>query len=96
MQEKAAEEVHGVEGHDALSAAVGIIAPEEADALPVEGGDAVVADSHAMGVAAKIAQHMLRSAEGRLGMDVPFLGKAVLPRCGSGVSWQYLDTKVGD
>jgi hypothetical protein len=52
---------------------VGIIAPEEADALPVEGGDAVVADSHAMGVAAKIAEHMLRSAEGRLGMDVPFL-----------------------
>ena len=73
MQEKAAEEVHGVEGHDALLAAVGIIAPEEADALPVEGGDAVVADGHAMGVAAEVAQHMFGSAEGRLGMDVPFL-----------------------
>src|SRR5579864_1653344 len=73
MQEEAAEEVHSVEGHDALLAAVGIIAPEEADALPVECGDAVVRDGHAMGVAAEVAQHMLGSAEGRLGMDVPVL-----------------------
>src|SRR5579863_5363007 len=73
MQEEAAEEVHGVESHDALLAAVGIIAPEEADALPVEGGDAVVADGHAVGVAAEVAQHMLGSAEGRLSMDVPVL-----------------------
>ena len=73
MQEKAAEEVHGVEGHDALLAAVGIIAPEEADALSVEGGDAVVADGHAMGVAAEVTQHVFGSAEGRLGMDVPVL-----------------------
>jgi len=73
MQEEAAEEVHGVESHDALLAAVRIIAPEKADALSVEGGDAVVADGHAMGVAAEVTQHVFRSAEGRLGMDVPFL-----------------------
>jgi len=23
-------------------------------------------------------------------------GKTMLPRCGSGISWQYFDTKVGD
>ena len=73
IQEKAAEEVHGVEGHDALLAAVGIIAPEEADALPVEGGDAVIADGHAVGVAAEVTQNMFGAAEGRLGMDVPVL-----------------------
>ena len=73
VQEEAAEEVHGVEGHDALLAAVGIIAPAEADALAVEGGDAVVGDGHAVGVAAEIAQHMFGAAEGRLGMDVPSL-----------------------
>lgn len=39
MQEEAAEEVHGIKGHDALLAAVGIIAPAEADALTVEGGE---------------------------------------------------------
>jgi len=73
MQEKAAEEVHGVEGHDALLAAVGIIAPEETDTLPVEAGDPVIADGHAMGVAAEGAQHMFGSPEGRLGVDVPSL-----------------------
>src|SRR5450631_4352441 len=73
MQEKAAEEVHGVQGHDPLLAAMRIIAPEEADALTVEGGDAVIADGHAMGVAAEVAQHMFGSPEGRLGMDVPVL-----------------------
>ena len=70
-RKKRQQEVYGVEGHDALLAAVGIIAPEEADALAVEGGDAVVGDGHAMGVAAKVAQHMFGAAEGRLGMDVP-------------------------
>ena len=54
MQEEATEEVHGVQGHDALLAAVGIIAPSEADALTVEGGDAVVGDGHAVGVAAEV------------------------------------------
>ncbi len=73
MQEKAAEEVHGIEGHDALPAAVGIIAPEETDALAVECGDAVVGDSHAVGVAAEVTQNMFGAAEGRLGMDVPVL-----------------------
>jgi len=73
MEEKAAEEVHGIKGHDALLAAVGIIAPEEADALPVEGGDGVVGDGHAVGVAAEVAQPMFGAGEGRLGMDVPFL-----------------------
>ena len=73
VQEEAAEEVDGIEGHEALLAAVGIIAPEEADALAVEGGDAVVGDSHAVGVAAEIAQDMFGATEGRLGVDVPVL-----------------------
>ena len=56
-----------------LLGAVRIISPEEADALAVECGDAVVRDGHAMGVAAGVAQNMLGAAEGRLGMDVPVL-----------------------
>ena len=73
MQEKATEEVYGIEGHDALLAAVRIIAPAEADALPVEGGDAVVGDGHAVGVTAEVTQDMLGPAEGRLDMGVPVL-----------------------
>jgi len=73
MQEEAAEEVHAIEGHDALLSAVNIIAPAEADAIAVEGGDAVVGNGHAVGVAPEIAQDLLRPAEGRLGVDVPLL-----------------------
>jgi hypothetical protein len=73
VQEEAAEKAHAVEGHDALLAAVGIIAPAEADAMTVEGGDAVVADGHAVGVTAEVAQDMIWTAKGRLGIDVPVL-----------------------
>jgi len=44
MQEEAAEEVDGIEGHHLLLAAVSIIALGEADAIPVECGKAVVGD----------------------------------------------------
>src|SRR5450631_1536973 len=78
VEKEAAQEVHCVEGHDALLAAVGIIAPSEADAIPVEGGDAVVGDGHAMGVAAEVAQNMFGATEGRLGVDVPVLAAKLL------------------
>lgn len=73
VQEEAAQELGGVERHDARPAAVGIIAPAEADLPAIEGGEAMVADGHAVGVAAEIAQHLLGSAEGRLGVDKPLL-----------------------
>jgi len=73
VEKEAAQEVHCVQSHDALPAAVGIIAPAEADTLAVEGGDAVVGDGHAVGVTAEIAQDVFGPAEGRLGVDVPSL-----------------------
>jgi len=42
MQEEAAQELDGAEGHDTLDSAVLIIAPSEADFFTIEGGDAVV------------------------------------------------------
>jgi hypothetical protein len=71
MEEEAAQELDGVEGHDTLDSAVPIIAPAEADFFAVEGGDAVVGYGHAVGVTAEITEDMFRSAEGRLGVDVP-------------------------
>ena len=73
VEEETAQELHSVEGHDTLLAAVGIIAPAEADVVAVEGGEAVVADGHAVGVTAEIAQDMFGAAEGRLGIDEPEL-----------------------
>src|ERR1700751_6091021 len=73
VQKEAAQELHGFESHDALLAAMGIIPPAEADVLSVEGDEAVVADGHAVGVTAEVAQDMFRSSEGRLSVDVPVL-----------------------
>ena len=50
-----------------------MIAPAEADAFAIEGSDAVVGNSHAVGVAAERAQDLLGSTEWRLGVDVPSL-----------------------
>jgi nicotinamidase-related amidase len=46
VQEEAGQELLGVEGHDALPAAVGIIPPAEADALSIEGREAMVAKGY--------------------------------------------------
>jgi len=73
VQEEAAQELDRVEGHDARLAAVSIIPPSEADRLSVEGQEPMVGDGDAVSVAAEIAQHMGRAAEGRLGIDEPFL-----------------------
>ena len=58
VEEEAAQELGGIESHDALLAAMGIILPAKADALSVEGQQAVIGNGHAMGVAAQVAEHM--------------------------------------
>ena len=73
MQEEAAQELDGLEGHDTLDSAVPVVAPAEVDFFAVEGGDAVVGYGHAVGITAEITEDMIRSAEGRLGIDVPVL-----------------------
>ncbi len=45
----------------------------------LESHEAVVGDGHAMRVAGEIAEHMMRTAEGGLGVDDPYGG----PRNGS-------------
>ena len=59
--------------HAALLAAMGIVLPAEGDALAVEAEQAVVGDGDAMGIAAEIAQHLRRAAQGLLGIDHPVL-----------------------
>ena len=68
---EAAQELGRRESHNALLVAVSIVFPSEAHVLPIEAKQALVADGHAMGIAAKIAQHMSRSTERGLGIDHP-------------------------
>ena len=72
MEEEAAQELGGIESHDALLAAMGIVLPAKADALSVEGQQAVIGNGDAMGIASHVVQDLLRPCEGLLGIDNPF------------------------
>ena len=52
---------------------MGIILPAKSNLILCESHEAVVGDGHAMGVAGEIAEHMMRTAEGWLGVDDPVL-----------------------
>ena len=71
VQQEAADEFLGVEGHDLLLAAMTIVAPAEGHFGIGDADQAGIGDSDPMGVAAEIGQHLLRPAEGSLGIDDP-------------------------
>jgi hypothetical protein len=73
MEEDAAQELIGGNGHDLLLAAVGIVLPAERDAMVLKGNKAMVGNGNSMGVAGQVVENMFRSAEGRLGIDDPVL-----------------------
>lgn len=68
MQEKAPHKFVGMKAHDLLTvtAVATIILPSEGDMVAIGMNDAAVCDSNAMGVSAKIGEHLTRSAEWRL------------------------------
>ena len=73
VQEKAADELGGVERHglEPVAAFDAIVLPFEGDALLVERDEPGVGDRDAMGVAGEIGEHGLRSGERSLGVDDP-------------------------
>jgi hypothetical protein len=75
MEQKAAQELLRSERHDFLLIPVGIILPAESNLIMLESNEAMVGDGHAMGVAGEIAEHMMGTAEGWLGVDDPVLTK---------------------
>jgi len=79
-------QLRSLEHHDALFSAVGLILPAKLDPFSIEDDQAVVGDGYAMGVAAEIAQHMLGTAEGRLGIDDPALLLQSFHGCGEQVT----------
>ena len=50
-----------------------LVSPAKGDVLAIEGQQAMVADGHAMGVAAQITEDLGRSSESRFGIDDPIL-----------------------
>jgi hypothetical protein len=73
VQEKAADELGGVERHgfEAIAAFDPVVLPLEGDARRVERDQPGVRDRDAMGVAREIGKNGLRPSEGSLGVDDP-------------------------
>src|ERR1700760_3047609 len=72
MQQETADELVGVERHELGFLGSSIIFPAELHLRVVDVDQAAVGDRHPMGVAAKIAEHLLRAAQGSLRVDDPF------------------------
>ena len=70
---KAAQELGSGESHDALLIAMSIVFPSKFYGVTIEAEQALIADGYAVCVAAKIAQHVSRSAKSGLGIDHPIL-----------------------
>src|SRR5262245_44085094 len=73
MEEKAANELMGVEFHGlpAIGAIEPIVLPAEGDATVIGGDEALVGDGDAMGVARQVAEHGFRASEWLLGVNDP-------------------------
>jgi len=71
VQQEAAEELVGGQAHDAPPVAMSGVSPAEADLAVSEADQPAVGDADAMGIRAEIAQRVLGSAEGPLGVDDP-------------------------
>ncbi len=69
MEQEAAQELIDIQSHGPLLVAVRGVAPAKGDVAIGQSDQPGVRDSDAMSVSAKIAQHMFRSSEGRLGID---------------------------
>jgi len=71
VQQKAADELIGIECHHLGDATLSVVFPGEAH-LPVgEREEPAVGDGDAMGIAAEIGQHLFGAAEWWLGVDHP-------------------------
>jgi hypothetical protein len=75
MEQETAQELLRTERHDFLLIPVSIILPAESNLILLESYEAVVSDGHAMGVAGKVAEHMMRTTKGWLGIDDPVLAE---------------------
>ena len=75
MQQEATQELIDGESEQPLLVFMGGVAPAERDLMAVEGNEAMIRDSHAMGVGAEIPQHLIGSAEWRLAIHHPSNGE---------------------
>jgi hypothetical protein len=75
VKQKAAHELVRGNGHDSGLVAACIVPPTKRDVAAIEGNETVVGDGDTVSVAPEVTDHLLRAAEGGLGVDDPVLAK---------------------
>jgi hypothetical protein len=73
VEQEAAQELLRTERHHSFLISVGIILPAESNLVMLESHEAMVGDGYAVSVTGEIAEHMMGTAEGWLGVDDPVL-----------------------
>jgi hypothetical protein len=81
MLHVAPQELGCRECHQALLIAARIVLPTERDLFPIERNQPVIADGHAMGIAAQIAKHRLGTRHGLFDIDDPAFPIQRLQKC---------------
>src|SRR5271167_3762891 len=71
MDQEAADELPGLEGHGLLTVVIPVILPAEADLAVLHGDQAVVGDGDAVGIPPDIVEDLCRSGERPLRVDDP-------------------------
>src|SRR5208283_908570 len=74
MDQEAADELLGREGHRLLAVVIPVILPAEADLALVHGHQAVVGDGDAMGIAPDVVENLCRARERPLRINYPLGG----------------------
>ena len=72
VEQKAADELVGIERHHLGSVVGAIVLPTKADIAVLAGEQPAIGDRNAMGIAAEIGENLLWPAERTLGVDDPF------------------------
>ncbi len=80
MEQKPSQKLHGVQAHRALAITVGVVFPTKGDLSVFHRHEPVVGDRDAVGIAGEVFEHLLGTAEWRLGIDHPvFVSKWLEP-----------------
>jgi hypothetical protein len=74
VEQKPPDELDGIEGHQPVTVAMGIVLPPKGHPPVLERQQATIRDGHAMRIAREILQHRSRATSGGLGIHHPVRG----------------------
>ncbi len=71
VKQEAADELGGLQSHDAWSLLMTVVSAAEADLVGLTGEQALVGDGHPVGIASQVLQHLLWTPKRRFRVDDP-------------------------